>query len=130
MVLWAYVLAALKHVLPLPRLVQLMAAGTCRAPYQRGHERQIVAQAHRVCRLCFATDRGRCLERSLIAYRFLAQAGSSPRLVVGMWKTENQWIGHTWVVVEGVPLGETLAELHQFTILLAFGAEGKAEVAG
>jgi hypothetical protein len=128
MVIWAYLLAILKHVLPLPQLVRLVATGKCRGAAPRGFEDEIVWRAHRVCRVCFAMSQGRCLERSLIAYRFLAKGGTDPRLVVGMRKADDQWIGHTWVVVEGRPIGEAAAELHEFTTLLAFDAAGKAEV--
>ena len=46
-------------------------------------------------------SRGKCYERSLLAYRFLSQAGADPRLVVAVKGNGGAMIAHAWVTVDG-----------------------------
>ena len=67
---------------------------------------------------------GNCLERGLIAYRYLGAAGASPTLVVGMGHNDGDVIGHAWVLVDGRPAGETETSLANYTPVLTFAADG------
>jgi hypothetical protein len=74
-------------------------------------------------------DEGICLERSLLAYRFLSGAGANPRLVVGIQPgdtsgTGSSLIGHAWIVVDGEPLFESPASLSEYTSFFSFGRAG------
>ena len=67
---------------------------------------------------------GICLERSLLAYRFLSGAGADPRLLIGIRVGGGSVIGHAWVVVDGEPLFEQGADFETF---FAFGRDGTLE---
>ena len=123
MIAWAFVLPVLKSVLPLPRLVRLV--------YKRGRsgargarrEQQIATLARWIYRPLTPVDGG-CLQRSLLAYRFLSEADAKPQLLVGMRKEGNAVLGHAWLVVDGQPVGESWAALRGFVPVVAFGAGG------
>jgi hypothetical protein len=117
---WSVALPFLKHLLPLPTLVRLMA----RPPHgarSTEAERQIVRWARRVYR---ARNPGTCLERSLLAYRYLSQASADPRLVVGVGKGDREFLGHAWVLVDDSPLYESDASLATFVPVVEFAADG------
>ena len=65
-----------------------------------------------------------CLERSLLAYRYLSQAGSAPLLVIGIRRPGSSVIGHAWVVMDGEPLYESAAEVGEYASLFSFGQGG------
>ena len=65
-----------------------------------------------------------CLDRSLIAYRFLSKAGAAPELVVGVAKPGEEVRGHAWVRLDGVALRETDESLDGFEELASFGGAG------
>ena len=70
-----------------------------------------------------------CLERSLGAYRLLCRAGAQPELVIGIKRALGDRIeGHTWVVVDGGPLGEDTGALAGFAPVLAFDAQGRQTI--
>jgi hypothetical protein len=68
--------------------------------------------------------RDNCLERGLVAYRYLARAGADPTLVVGMPRTPGGH-GHVWVSVDGVAVHDSAARLADFEPVLAFGSDGR-----
>jgi hypothetical protein len=127
MAAWALVLPLLKRVVPLPRLVQLMATPPKWAA--RGEkrdvarERRIVALSRLVYAPLVRADIG-CLQRSLLAYRYLGASGARPSLVVGMRREAGEVHGHAWVTVDGEPAGEPAAWVGQFSPVLVFGSEG------
>ena len=125
MAAWALCLPVLKRVVPLPRLVQMMAAPAATRPGPRDAEREgrIVAISRLVSAPLVRADIG-CLQRSLLAYRFLGAAGARPSLVVGMRREAGQVHGHAWVTVDGEPAGESAAWVGQFSPALVFGSEG------
>jgi hypothetical protein len=122
---WAAVVRPLKHILPVVALVRVV------------HPRPAVP--HRASGLAERLDAlfrspGRfprrppsnCLERALGAYRLLCRAGATPELVIGMRRGPGDAIeGHTWVVVDGRPLGEEEGALAGFARILAFDAQGR-----
>lgn len=127
MAVWALVLPLLKRVVPLPRLVQLMVVppkGADRdAARDTARERRIVALSRLLYAPLVRADIG-CLQRSLLAYRFLGAAGARPSLVVGMRREAGEMHGHAWVTVDGEPAGEPAAWVGQFSPVLVFGSEG------
>lgn len=129
MAAWALCLPVLKRVVPLPRLVRMMAAPTAAAATARPgtrdaeRERRIVAISRLVYAPLVRADIG-CLQRSLLAYRFLGAAGARPSLVVGMRRADGEVHGHAWVTVDGEPAGESAAWVGQFSPAVVFGSEG------
>jgi hypothetical protein len=119
---WSLVLPMLKHVLSLPTLVRLMS-GQSRRERSDENEKQIVRSARRVYRL---RPPGSCLERSLLAYRYLSTAGADPQLLVGVRRDDRDLVGHAWVLVDGSPLYESSASLESFVPVVAFAPDGSA----
>ena len=106
--------------LPLPRLVRLMWRSG-----QPGRSRQLAREA-RITRLVSQicnTSGGNCLERSLILYRYLSEAGASPELVVAVARP-GVYLGHVWVVVDGAPRVDSPRALAGYMELLRFGDAG------
>ena len=124
---WALVLPLLKRVVPLPRLVQLMVVPPKGADRDTARdttrERRVVALSRLLYAPLVRADIG-CLQRSLLAYRFLGAAGARPSLVVGMRREGGEVHGHSWVTVDGEPAGEPAAWVGQFSPVLVFGSEG------
>jgi hypothetical protein len=67
--------------------------------------------------------RDNCLERALVTYRYLGQAGAEPQLVVGMSKTDRE-VGHVWVVVDGQFVHDTRQDLERYVAFLVFDSDG------
>src|SRR5262249_36016492 len=80
MLAWRPALPLLKGRLALPKLAQLMWQAPA-APARAGRADRVADFVPRLYRL---RGDGICLERSLLAYRFLSEAGADPRLVVGV----------------------------------------------
>jgi hypothetical protein len=131
---WACVLPALKHLVPLTTLAPLMRRPPRQSTRDRAREDQIVTFARWVCRATRWSRDGNCLERGLVAYRFLCAANAAPSLVVGVAPAAPSGApgddgsgnvrGHAWVVVDGQPVGERAATLAEFAFVLAFGPDG------
>jgi hypothetical protein len=123
MILWSLLLPVLKRMLPLRRLVMLMwAAGP--GGQARGEARPIVVLSASLTRLR-PRLRSNCLERSLLAYRFLSRAGADPRLVIGVGNVDGKMAGHAWVTLDGVPVHEPPETVVGFAPLVEFGREGR-----
>lgn len=121
---WSLVLPIAKRTLPLPRLVRLMRARR-HAP-QRDAEREatIVTIAAWVFRTRPPGARDNCLERGLVAYRYLSRAGAGPDLVVGIARGAGGAHGHVWVTVDGRAVHDSQAVLAPFEPILAFASDG------
>ena len=115
-------LPLLKRALPLQRLAALMWT-TGESNRSIGEERRIITLSARITRLR-PRLRSNCLERSLLAYRFLARAGADPRLVVGVDTQEGTVVGHAWVTIDGEPIHEKHDAVESFTRLVEFGPAG------
>lgn len=123
---WAVLLAVLKRAVPLRSLVRMVLARSDRGGRRPAQERVIVRHARLATRLTPWTRRGKCVERGLITFRYLAAIDARPSLVVGMGRDETSAIiGHAWVVVDGEAVGETVTALEAFTPILTFGPEGR-----
>jgi hypothetical protein len=118
MVAWRTVLPALKYLLPLPRLVQLMDARPAAGRRQPEREERIAELAQRVFNGSTSDDY--CLERSLVTYRYLALSGAHPLLVVGI-RRNGLASGHAWVTVDDAPVHDSPSLLTEFESLLTFG---------
>ena len=125
MSLWALALPILKRVVPLQRLARLMQ-DEGRGARDRAYESRIVELSSVLARLSPPRFRDNCLERSLLAYRFLARANAEPRLVVGVRIGEEGVRGHAWVILDGEPIHESTAATSEFARLVEFGPDGAA----
>ena len=120
---WSAALPLLKRVVPLLKLARLAWAGGAGGRNPR-REREIVRLSGALPRLRLARSGANCLERSLLAYRFLAQANADPRLVVGVRREEGAMVGHAWVTLDGRPVHDTEAAVRQFVPVVEFGPDG------
>jgi hypothetical protein len=121
---WACVLPVLKQVVPVRSLARIMQRPPRIPVRDAAREARIVAFARWAARVRRWNSGGNCLERGLIAYRYLGAAGASPTLVVGMGRNEHDVIGHAWVLVDGRPAGETEVSLAIYTPVFAFAPDG------
>jgi hypothetical protein len=113
---WSLLLPLLKRTVPLRTLTRWMWANGA-DPRKPEREALIVRTSARL-----STN---CLERSLLAYRFLAQANAEPRLVAGVRRESSaDVVGHAWVEVDGFPVHEGKGELRDFVPLVEFGIKG------
>lgn len=127
MVGWALAVRVLKHGVSLPQLVRLACWVGPVVPPSSKREEKVVTIARWACRVTRWSSGGNCLERGLIMYRYLAAAGASPTLVVGVAARshpEDLLRGHAWVKVGNVALGESPESLAGFQPVLAFAADG------
>ena len=106
--IWMAVLRMAKLVVPLPYLVRAVRRRARSGPRDAGREARLIATIDRVAAHMRLGVEDNCLERSLVAYRFLAGAGASPELVVGVARDERGVRGHAWVTVDGRPVGESI----------------------
>ena len=125
---WALALPALKYVVPLPRLARLMWARPVSARRDRECERRVAALVRGLSGTLTRDEN--CLERSLLAYRFLSRLGADPRLVAGVRRDTNELIGHVWVTVDGEPVGEPPGTIADFARVVVFGPSGITERPG
>jgi hypothetical protein len=120
------VLPVAKRVVPLRRLVALMASEPKRAERDPELEWRIARMARLVYRGRRPTFRDNCLERSLVTYRYLGRAGAHPRLLVGLGSGESERIrGHAWVVLDGRAVHDGDEDLEPYAELAAFGPDGR-----
>jgi hypothetical protein len=125
MIAWALALPALARLLPLPSLVRQLWHEKASEHSDRRTERVLMlARAIYGRRLPL---RDNCLSRSLLTFRFLAEAGTDPRLVVGVRRGGSGIDGHVWVMLGERPVHENSASLAEFRTVLVFGRSGRAE---
>lgn len=124
---WAAFLPVLKRLLRLEALAKLVWTESRATGRQTDREEQIVRLGHWLYGLGGVTNHGRCLERSLLLYRFLAMGRANPILVIGVQKARTSWVGHAWITVDGQPVGEPPASLQAYVPVLSFGAGGRRQ---
>jgi hypothetical protein len=124
MSMWAVLLPILRRTVRLDTLARLM----WREPRTNGRVdvRRLVDLSRLVARRRPPTSENRCLERSLLAYRFLSARNADPKLVVALRETDEPPRGHAWVVVDGVPVGEP-GPLDDYVPLVTYGRGGRPE---
>jgi hypothetical protein len=121
---WACALPLLKRIMPIRSLARLVWRRP-RLAHDEARDELVVLIARWACRVTRPGSGGNCLERGLIAYRFLLEGRAAPTLVVGMRRAEpSQLMGHAWVLLHGVPAGESLASVGEYVPVFAFGPDG------
>jgi hypothetical protein len=123
---WALALPVLKRVVALPVLARLMWRHGRGTP-GRGEVDRIVTLSRWAARFRPLPGRSNCLERSLIAYRYLSAAGASPRVVVGIRRDADAMAGHVWLELDGAPVRESV---DGFVPLVALGPHGRVDDLG
>lgn len=122
---WAMVLPILKHIVPVRSLAAMMHRAAGDRPRDAAREERIVTFARWSARLMRWRSGGNCLERGLVAYRYLSAAGANPTLVVGLGRADRGAIvGHAWVLVDGRPAGESPSAISEYTPVFAFAGDG------
>lgn len=101
---WRLVLPALKIAVPIGTLADWMSARKT-APHPTAAAginsvKRLLAQGGRL------VVSGNCLERSLLLYRLLSQAGADVSLVMGVRRDAAAVAGHAWVELDGRPLAD------------------------
>jgi hypothetical protein len=129
MLAWALVLPFLKHLVSIDGLTALAWRGPRCVGRTINRERRIAELAHLMHRSRRPIGRYNCLERSLIAYRFLSEVNADPRLVLGLRKGDGSIEGHSWVLVDGKPVRESIEALVDFEPVVAFGRHGARQEA-
>ena len=125
---WAALVRSLKHMVPIVALVRVVHARPAAGDSDGGLADRLDVLFRRAGRFPRRAP-SNCLERSLGAYRLLCRVGAQPELVIGMTRAPgDRLVGHTWVVVDGRPLGEDTAALVGFAPVLAFDARGRQTV--
>jgi hypothetical protein len=127
MLCWRLLLPVLKWMLPLPRLVEIVSTSSESTTCGPQRAKQIVVLTRALYGPQGAAWVDNCLERSLVAYRFLCLQGAEPELVVGVSKVGGQVTGHVWVTLDGEPQAEDLEALESFFPVVAFDRSGRLE---
>ena len=124
MLSWRLVLPVLKWALPLPRLVRMMWwSGQRHAPSDEQNER-IATLARALSGPADIRVLDNCLERSLLLYRYLSEAGANPELVVGFAPGSGAVRGHAWVTLDGQAVYGQEEGLDEFEAAVRFGYGG------
>jgi hypothetical protein len=122
---WRLAVPLLKWRLPFARLARVMWTPSRRRDRDRDREQRIVTLAETLCGPHGDRVLDNCLERSLVSYRFLSQAGAEPELAFGVAKDRDDPVrGHAWVRLDGEPVHDSEIALERFEELGAFGREG------
>jgi hypothetical protein len=121
---WSLVLPLAKRTLPFPRLVSLMRPRKCAAHRDPEHEAVIKSLAAWVFKTRPPGARDNCLERGLVAYRYLSRAGAGPELVMGFAKETGGVHGHVWVTVDGRAIHDSAETLAGFEPIVVVRSDG------
>jgi hypothetical protein len=117
--LLAALLPLLKRIVPIRSLAEHMWSTTRTAPPGQTDE-TLAELTRKFSRLA----RSNCLERSLLAYRFLGRGGFDPQLVLGVADFGAGVVGHAWVTVDGEPFFDHDRTLDAFSPIVTFTANG------
>jgi hypothetical protein len=122
MLVWAGILPVLKRVVPLSRLVTVMAPRRRRAPDAK-RTQDVVTLARWMYRTRLFRDN--CLERSLVTYRYLPTGNEGSLLVLGVRKGDDGPPGHAWLIVNGVAVHDSDETLEKLIPVVAFDLDGR-----
>ena len=122
---WRLILRPLKRFVPLSRLVPLVCRPRASEPRRLGREARVLSLADRLCRGRLA--RGTCLERSLLSYRFLTEAGADAKLVIAVRREDDSLQWHAWVTSHGQPVHEPAESLNAYIPVVVFDGQGSVE---
>ena len=118
---WAAALPILKRTRSVSRLVALMTPSTSQRSNAR-IERNAVTLSRWIYRAPLVPDN--CLERSLLAYRYLVRDSREHRLYLGIRADEGGYPGHAWLTVDDVPVHEPDESLETYVPLVVFDGYG------
>lgn len=121
---WAVLVRAAKYGLPLPALVRLVMPRPRPGIRDRRQEAKIAVLSRWAGRMARPGD-GHCLERGLVACRFLVLGHAEPRLAIGFRAGEAALTGHAWVLLDGEIFGEPATAVAEFTRTAIFQADGE-----
>ena len=122
---WWVALPLLKRATPLPRLVRFAQLDPHRTARDPEREAKVAAIAEWLFRVRPQRGRDNCLERSLVAYRFLGRLNAEPELVVGFGGEEEATVGHVWVTVDGRPVHDEPESLDAYEAVVVFTSDGR-----
>jgi hypothetical protein len=125
MLAWWVALPLLKRATPLPRLVRFAQLDPRRTARDLEREAKVAALAEWLFKARPRPARDNCLERSLVAYRFLGRLGAEPELVVGVGDKEEATVGHVWVIVDGRPVHDQPETLDAYEAIVVFDSGGR-----
>jgi hypothetical protein len=120
---WRLALPILKHAVPVRTLAGWMSAAPDTSPGSSAQRRRVEALRQMLTHGGRVVMSGNCLERSLVLYRFLGEAGAEPTLVMGVNKAGGMVGGHAWIELDGEPIEETPQET--FAPVVVFGGRGE-----
>jgi hypothetical protein len=121
---WRVVLPVLRRALPLRSLVSLVWPSRRSRRRRRDREALVAATVSQLYGTTLGRADDNCLERCLLAYRFLAQVGAEPELECGVRRVGGELRGHAWIVVDGRPLAHADEGIQTFTPIATFGHRG------
>ncbi len=128
---WALVLSSLKHIVPVRVLARVMWKKNRHTTSEQSIARDVIREAQ-VVRLAGwlsrgtnFTKQGACLQRSLLAYRYLSDLGADPRLMLAFHRSDGALAGHAWVMVDGKAVTESSNEPAPFVPVVSFGPQGR-----
>jgi hypothetical protein len=122
---WRLILRPLKRFVPLSRLVPLVCRPRASEPRRLGREARVLTLADRLCRGRLA--QGTCLERSLLSYRFLTEAGADAKLIIAVRREDDSFQWHSWVTRDGQPVHERAESLKTYIPVVVFDGQGSVE---
>ncbi len=122
---WRLILRPLKRFVPLSRLVPLVCRPRTSETRRFGREARVLSLADRLCRGRLA--RGTCLERSLLSYRFLTEAGADAKLIIAVRREDDSFQWHAWVTRDGQPVHERAESLKAYIPVVVFDGQGCVE---
>jgi len=122
---WRLAIRPLKALIPLPQLVRVLHKPPDSRHRHSTREARIVSLSDRLCR--GRLREGSCLERSLLTYRFLSEAGAEPTLVIAVRPAGDSLEWHAWVTRDRGPVQETEETLRGYLPVLIFGPRGALE---
>jgi transglutaminase superfamily protein len=119
---WRLSLPLLKRAMSVNALTELMWSPSAASPDEEHRVERVAVIKDvigRAGRLLVSTN---CLERSLVLYRLLSQAGAQPALILGTRRDAPSVAGHAWIEVDGLPVCEPEREAYE--PIVAFGPRG------
>lgn len=123
-VAWMVALPLLKFALPLPALVRLVCFRAPAGRESRARARKIVALIDCLYQKGPLRRNGTCLERSLLAFRFLARTYPGSRLTIGVREIDGHWLGHAWLSVDDRAVNGARVPSGAFCPIVAIDANG------
>jgi hypothetical protein len=122
---WALILPVLRRCVRLDRLAQIMWLDPRGASRVDDADR-IVELSRLVARRRLPMSENRCLERSLLAYRYLSARHVDPKLIVALRTADEAPRGHAWITIAGDPVGEP-GSLDDYVPILVYGRGGRRD---